>query len=143
MVNERSDIMIDVKTLKRQHAGINDVISGIKTSLKTSDIEIDAFEIAQKINLLAGVLKIHLGTEDRYMYPHLMQSESAELKQVAKDYVEEMGSISDEFTDYKNRYNTKTKIVKDTAGFVNETRRILKILETRIQKEDINLYPIF
>jgi hemerythrin-like domain-containing protein len=135
--------MIDIKTLKRQHEGIKDAILGIKRSLKTVDLEGEAFEISKKINLLAGVLKIHLGTEDRYMYPQLMQSESDDLKKVAQDYVKEMGNISVEFTDYKNRFNTKTKIVSDSKGFVKETQRILEILETRIKKEDTNLYPIF
>lgn len=44
---------------------------------------------------------------------------------------------------YKNRYNTKTKILSDIKGFVSETYRILEILEDRIKKEDANLYPIF
>jgi hemerythrin-like domain-containing protein len=143
IVIKRRRIMLHIETLKRQHEGINDAISGIKKSLKITDLEREAFEISQKISLLAGVLKIHLGTEDRYMYPQLMQSESNELKKVAKEYVEEMGNISGEFIDYKNRFNTKTKIVSDTKGFINETERILKILEERIEKEDSNLYSIF
>lgn len=54
-----------------------------------------------------------------------------------------MGNISDEFVDYKNRFNTRTKIISNTREFVNETQRILRILEERIKKEDANLYTIF
>lgn len=135
--------MVDIKILKRQHEGINSIITNLRESIDETDLEEGAFEIAQKINLLSGVLKIHLGTEDRYMYPQLMKSSSKELKKIAQDYVEEMGNISNEFAGYKNCFNTKTKIISDIKGFVNETQRILKILEERIIKEDSNLYPIF
>lgn len=33
--------MVDVKTLKRQHEGINDVITGLKGSIDTVDLEGD------------------------------------------------------------------------------------------------------
>ena len=133
--------MVDIKTLRRQHKEIYDAISGLKESIETAgNLETEAFEIAQKINLLAGKLKIHLGTEDRYMYPYILEKGSDDLKIVAQDYVAEMGAISGEFSDYKNRFNTKSKIIGDPAGFLAETAKVLKVLEERIKKEDSNLY---
>lgn len=134
---------MEIKTLKRQHEEIVDLISDLKKSIEAADnLEAGAFEIAQKINLMAGKLKVHLGTEDRYMYPYILEKGSDELKRVAQDYVAEMGTISDEFTDYKNRFNTKSKIIGDTKGFAAETAKILRVLEDRIKKEDMNLYRI-
>jgi DUF438 domain-containing protein len=142
MIERGENVMVDVITLKRQHEEINAVITGLRGTVGTVDLKGDAFEVSQKINLLAGILKIHLGNEDRYMYPHLLQSGNDDLKKIAQDYVAEMGSISNEFLEYKNHFNTRTKINSNTREFVNETQRILKILEERIKKEDVNLYPI-
>jgi len=135
--------MLDVKMLRRQHEEIYDVISELKESIEAEgNLENRAFEIAQKISLLAGKLKIHLGTEDRYMYPYILENGSDELKKVAEGYVMEMGDISGKFSDYKNRFNTKSKIISDLKGFLSETAKILKMLEERMKKEDLNLYEI-
>jgi hypothetical protein len=132
---------VDIKTLRRQHEEICDVILGLKGSIEAVDnLEIEAFKISQQINILAGKLKIHLGTEDRYMYPYILEKGSDELKRIAQGYVIEMGTISDEFLNYKNRFNTKSKIINDSKGFVTETSKIIKVLEERIKKEDSNLY---
>lgn len=135
--------MLDARTLKRQHEEIYSAINLLKASINTGSLEDVAIEIAQKINVLAGILKIHLGTEDRYMYPYLLQSGDDELKIIAKDYVDEMGGISDAFTVYKNRFNTRSKILSDTKGLVSESKRIISVLEDRVMKEDMNLYLKF
>lgn len=136
--------MFDIKTLRRQHKEIYDAISGLKGSLEAVDhLEAGAFEISQQISVLAGKLKVHLGTEDRLIYPYILEKGSDELKRIAQGYVAEMGTISDEFSNYKNRFNTKNKIISDMKGFVTETAKILKVLEDRIKKEDSNLYQYF
>jgi DUF438 domain-containing protein len=133
--------MIDIKTFKRQHEEIYDIISALKVSIgAVNTLEAEAFEISKKINTLAGKLKVHLGNEDRYMYPYILEKGSAELKSVAQAYVVEMGTISNVFSDYKNRFDTRSKIISDTKEFVKETAKILKVLEDRIKKEDSNLY---
>lgn len=135
--------MVDKQSLKRQHEGIYEIISELKKSTERADgLEENAFAISQKINTLAGKLKVHLGTEDKHMYPYLLDSGKDDLKKIAKDYVTEMGNISDKFTSYKVRFNTSTKITSDIKGFLDETKRILKILEDRMKKEDENLYPL-
>lgn len=136
-------MFIDTRTLKRQHEQIGNVVADLKENFgKESDLEFRASEIAHQINLLAGLLKIHLGTEDRCMYPYLLQSGSEELRKTAQDYMEEMGNISEEFVEYKKRFNTRTKIMNDTRGFIIETQKIITTIEERIKKEDINLYPV-
>jgi len=135
--------MLDIKILKRQHDEIYNVILGLKERMEAEgDLESKAFEIAQKINLLSGKLKIHLGTEDRYLYPYLLEKGSDELRKVAEDYVTEMGDISNKFSLYKSRFNTKSKIVNDLKSFVPETAKILKVIKERIMKEDVNLYKV-
>ncbi len=135
--------MLDIAILKRQHEEIHDVISEIRESIKAEgNLENRASDIAQKINLLAGKLKIHLGTEDRYMYPYILEKGNHELKKVAEEYVEEMGDISEKFSEYKTRFNTKSKIISDLEGFLSESAKILRMIEERIKKEDTNLYRV-
>nr|WP_278330534.1 hemerythrin domain-containing protein [Clostridium magnum] len=93
------------------------------------------------MNTLAGKLNIHMNSEDKFLYPELINSRDEQLKQIAKQYSEEMGNIHQEFSNYKNKFNTKTKILSDVDGFLKESKEIIKLLENRISKEDIYLYP--
>jgi hypothetical protein len=77
------------------------------------------------------------------LYPNLLNGTNETLKNLANSYIDEMGGIADIFTDYKNQFNTKSKII--TAGiesFLTETRKILKSIEIRINKEENELYKM-
>jgi len=128
--------------LKRQHEDIFNIIRGIKAIIQQGNMERDAADIASQINTLAGKLRIHLISEDEFMYPFLLNSENSELKNIAREFIDEMGNISNEFMEYKNRYNTKSKILNDKSKFLVETESIFKALENRIEKENKFLYPL-
>ena len=74
------------------------------------------------------------------MYPQLLQSDNAELRKTAQAYIDEMGHIRKVFTDYKDRYNTRTKITGNSQAFIEESNRVFEVLEDRIAKEDLSLY---
>lgn len=84
-----------------------------------------------------------MGSEDKFLYPNLLDSENNKLKNLANSYIHEMGDISDVFTNYKNNFNTKSKILEiGTNIFIQETKKILKSIETRINKEENELYKM-
>lgn len=58
-------------------------------------------DITTHINKLAGKLKIHLSSEDKFLYPNLLNGDDNKLKNLANSYINEMGGISDTFTNYK------------------------------------------
>ncbi|HEX2926018.1 MAG TPA: hemerythrin domain-containing protein [Ruminiclostridium sp.] len=132
--------MLYLDTLKRQHEEIAEILSDIKADLENKDISKEAFQIASKISNLAGRLKIHLNTEDQYMYPQLLKSSNLEIKKTAQAYMDEMGTISDEFTAFKDSFNTRSKISSDVDLFIKECKRIFGLLEERISKENSTLY---
>jgi hypothetical protein len=134
--------MLYLETLKRQHTEIKEILAELKQNLNNEDISKDAFSIAAKISNLAGKLKIHLNTEDRYMYPQLFTSTNAEIQRTAKAYYDEMGTISSDFMAFKDKYNTRTKIINEPHAFKREFKRMLGIIEDRMAKEDANLYNI-
>jgi gas vesicle protein len=70
-----------------------------------------------------------------------IKSSNAALKELAENYMNEMVSIGDKFMEYKDNYNTKSKILADVDKFIRETREIFKLLKTRLEREDKELYP--
>lgn len=133
--------MANINNLERQHSEIKDSVLKIKQVANSNDMKADLDILVREINTLAGKLNIHMNSEDKFLYPALVESNDEQLRQIAKQYSEEMGNIHKEFNDYKNRFNTKTKILGDKVGFLKESKEIIKLLEERISKEDMYLYP--
>ncbi|MDF2613893.1 MAG: Hemerythrin cation binding domain protein [Clostridia bacterium] len=134
--------MANINNLERQHKEIYTEIQAIKKLIGHDTIAEDSSELAKMISLLAGKLKMHLQSEDKFLYPGLLESDRTELRQLAKDYINDMGAIHNEFEKYKFQFNTKNKIDNDMKQFRNETEQIFKILENRLNKEDHYLYPL-
>lgn len=132
--------MADIKNLTRQHGDIDLLIGNIK-NLSKGNIESNIDIIVKDINMLAGKLKIHLDTEDKFLYPDLLNMNNEVLNTMAKEYMKEMGNISSEFIKYKNSFNTKNKIMSNVEQFKIQTVEIFEILERRINKEERELYP--
>jgi len=132
--------MADIKNLTRQHGDIDLLIGNIK-NLSKGDIEGNIDIIVKDINMLAGKLKIHLDTEDKFLYPDLLNMNNEVLNTMAKEYMNEMGNISSEFIKYKNSFNTKNKIMSNIEQFKIQTVEIFETLERRINKEERELYP--
>lgn len=133
--------MIGMKNLERQHKEIKELLFGIKEQINLDNSAINLDALVKNINTLAGKVKIHMNSEDKFLYPTLINGEDQNLKQLAKDYSDEMGNIFMEFNNYKSQFNTKTKILNDLDEFSKESKRIISLLENRISKEDMNLYP--
>ncbi|MFA9398623.1 MAG: hemerythrin domain-containing protein [Clostridiaceae bacterium] len=134
--------MANIINLQRQHKEILETLNIIKRLIDIGEIETSAMDISVQINQLAGKLKMHLNSEDKYLYPDLLKSESVELKNIANEYINEMGDILVVFTEYKMKFNTRSKILLDTKGFLEQSKIIFSTIENRINKEEIGLYPL-
>lgn len=133
---------MNLSNLIRQHMDIRGEIKYIKEVIDKSSIELNAMDISSHINKLAGKLQVHLMSEDKFLYPSLINGEDLELKKMATLYMDEMGEISEVFVEYKNKFNTKNKIEANKEGFFQETKIILKAIEERINKEENGLYKL-
>lgn len=133
--------MASMDNLERQHEEIKELFKDMKKTLQSplGDSQID--EMVKLVNTLAGKLKIHMSTEDRLLYPALKKSQNDKLRQAEKQYSSEMLSLSETFAAYKNKYNTRSKILADVKAFTSESQIMLRLLEGRIAKEDKELYP--
>lgn len=134
--------MIDIDNFTRQHKDILNDINEIDKIISKQDYEEHLSEFVSHINSLAGKLKIHLSYEDKFLYPHLINGQDAELKDMAEEYIHEMGDIANVFTAYKNEFNTRSKINERLDTFKFDTKSILDKIKNRISKEENGLYKI-
>lgn len=131
---------MNIDNLERQHLDINKLFKKINGTLSLKNIDNNLDELVWDINTLAGKLNIHMRTEDKFLYPQLINSNDSNLRHISKEYSEEMGNIHMIFIEFKNQFNTKNKILNDKNKFLVESKKVLKLLENRIDKEDKNLY---
>ncbi len=133
--------MANINNLTRQHIEILEMIYDIK-ELINKDLEVECSEIAKNINLLSGKLRIHLESEDKFLYPNLLKNENEKIKNIAKCYIDEMGDILSIFNDYKNQFNTRSKIINNKDRFIIDTKEVFDKIEKRMESEDRELYKL-
>ncbi|EOR24415.1 hemerythrin HHE cation binding domain-containing protein [Clostridium sartagoforme AAU1] len=132
---------MNIDNLERQHLEINSLFSKINKNLNSNNITNDIDSLVWDINTLAGKLNIHMKTEDKFLYPELINGANENLKKIALEYSQEMGNIHKVFEEFKSNFNTKNKILNDIDKFLIESNKVLKLLKNRIDKEDRSLYP--
>ena len=116
--------MRNIDKFSRQHEEIKEeLVFFIDISINKNNYEENLSEIALHINKLSGKLIIHLGSEDKFLYPDLLETENLELRNMAKEYIDEMGNISEKFKVYKDKNNTKTKILNNNDKFIIEKKK--------------------
>ena len=134
--------MSNLNMLKRQHSEVLTIIDNIENLIMDGDLDANAKEISSNMNMMAGKLKMHLMSEDKFLYPNLMKSNRVEVRNIAQTFNNEMGNVSDMFTDFVQKHNTATKILQNKESFLMESKKIFKIIKDRISKEDCELYPL-
>lgn len=134
--------MANIESLKRQHDDIRKNTASILHIIDNQDLDSNINDLVTYINILSGRLLIHLSTEDKFLYPELLVSTSVEIKKLAERYIDEMSSLADKFNNFKNKFNTKSKINSDKHAFILELKATFKLLQERLDREDRELYPL-
>lgn len=134
--------MSNISLLKKQHESILEVIKHLEELIENSDFEKSAKDIAYGINNLSGKIKMHLMSEDKYLYPELMNSKNSDIKNTARMFNDEMGSLAGAFADFVQAYNIPAKIIENKSAFVEESAKVFGLVIKRIDKEGGRLYPL-
>ncbi len=134
--------MTNIDNFIRQHKDIIEEVNHIDKTISKQDYQDHLDDFVSHINKLAGKLKIHLNSEDKFLYPNLVNGADIELKNMANSYIEDMGNIANAFTNYKNEFNTKSKINQKLDTFVSQTKLIVNKIRNRISKEETGLYKL-
>lgn len=132
--------MSNLNNYLRQHKDISELINYLKETINRGKITEKAKDLSLKLNNLAGKLKVHLVSEDKYLYPTLKNSSDITVKNLAIRFENEMGGLSDTFMLYKDKYNIASKILGNENEFKKDTLNILRALELRMSKEENELY---
>lgn len=132
--------MTTLKNLERQHKDIYETIQEAMALIESGNLDENAMAIARHISALAGKLKIHLNSEDKYLYPALVEKGSLALKSKTTSYIKEMGSLSQTYMAFKDQYNTKSKILADQAAFTKASSQVFEAVLDRMHREDTDLY---
>lgn len=133
---------MNLENYLEQHKSITLEIDKLKELVKINNFDSYVDEIAQHINVLSGRLKIHLLNEDRYLYPKLKEARDENIVNLAKEYQNEMGDLATIFASFKEKYNTKSKLLLNKYYFINEFNLVIRKIESRIEKEESGIYKL-
>jgi iron-sulfur cluster repair protein YtfE (RIC family) len=133
---------MDINNLLRQHDEVFELITKINRYQNQEQVKENSFEISKSLAQLSGILKIHLGSEDKYVYPVLIKHQDVKIRKIAEGFSQEMGELAKVFDAYKIKYLGAYKIAENAETFLDETKVVFFALKERIKKEDISLYPL-
>lgn len=125
-----------------QHKSIKNEIIQLKELRKKNQIVEDATELAYHISALAGKIKIHLLSEDKYLYPNLQRNSDERIRKMAQNYQDEMGPLANHYIEFKEMYNTPNKIQTNQDSFKKDLDQTLSQIEKRMDKEEKELYQM-
>jgi len=132
---------MNIPDLKRQHTEVLSLIRNIET-LSSGNIDAAAKDVAYNINALSGKMKMHLLSEDQFLYPGLMNSSDIQIKETARRFSEEMGGLAGAFQSFVKQYNVPFRITNQKDDFLTESKKVFGLIKERIENEDRKLYPL-
>ena len=128
--------------LRKQHEEMVGIVTKMSAILNCEKLSKDANEMRSLLSQLAGKVNIHLAMEDKALYPHLLGHSDDKLKNIARNYIAEMGDIGTTFKGYLSKWPDPTSIQKTPDLFIKETKGLFDVLSKRIAKENKELYPL-
>ncbi len=99
-------------------------------------------EIFNSLSKLSQKLDDHLVLEDDALYPILFNYRDPHIKEIAKQFIKEMGDFHDTFIAYTNEWNTPHSLEDHFSVFHEQTSNILSKLIKRKEKEDNELFTL-
>jgi iron-sulfur cluster repair protein YtfE (RIC family) len=93
--------MTNTANLERQHQDFFDLISKIAIHKSEQQVKDNASTISLLLSQLSGKLKIHIISEDKFLYPSLKNSTNPTIKTTSQAFYAEMGGLSQVFGDLK------------------------------------------
>lgn len=127
-------------TYIEQHKAISEEMNAIRQIMHKTNFTDQADDLVRHLCTLAGKIGVHLSMEDKSMYPRLAESRDPQIRDMAIRYQNQMGGIAGRFTSYKEKYNTRQKLLEHAADFKSETQQVFQEIDQRIAKEEHELY---
>lgn len=132
--------MSRTERFRQQHNELMGLATELRGLLNPAALAQDGSAARSCVSKLTGKLTLHLGTEDKVLYPELMSHKDATVAAMAKRFANEMASTAPVVVAYSQKWGTATAIKQDPAGFVKESKTIITTLADRIKRENTELY---
>lgn len=125
---------------REQHNDLLKIAGELQSLLNPVDLSKDGAKARACLASLMGKLVLHLGAEDKVLYPELAAHKDASVAAMAKRFSVEMQETAKAVVAYNNKWGTPTAIKSNATEFIAETRNVLRILADRIKRENQELY---
>ncbi len=129
-------------TLRRQHRALEELVQHITRTMVRIDTHDDAMECGRSLGKLTGVLTFHLAAEDQSLYPRMQASSDQNVAKTAAAFAQEMGGLSEVYSEFAAKWSTGNAIFEDPDGFRTEAQLVFSALARRIERENEELYPL-
>lgn len=129
---------------RRQHEELASLSAEIleRVAAPAAELAADAGHVRRLVARFAGKLAVHASMENEALYPRLLAHRDPEVRAKATALFDEVGALYASFGGYRERWPTIDAIERDPAAFAKDTRRVLKVLWSRMMRENDELYPL-
>ena len=134
--------MTHTDELRRQHDAATQLMIGITGQIGAYRGPDDAYRLTLGVAQLLGLLRVHLTVEDDYLYPELIGSDDPRTAALARRFAREMGGIAERLEEFAMHWSASAGIAARFGEFRDEARHLFAALETRIRRENQQLYPL-
>jgi iron-sulfur cluster repair protein YtfE (RIC family) len=132
--------MTDLCKLRGEHTEIQKIVRKLRylISQPSPPPQLHLFALRHE---LSSTLIAHLKAEDWLLYPQLIASTDAQVAATASAFSEEMGGLAVSYRHHCQRWNAEA-IAADWAGYCRGSRDLIDALNSRITRENRDLYPL-
>lgn len=127
---------------RRQHKELVKLAGELMQVLDAETLAERPEEACRRLARFTGKLKVHAAMENAALYPRLLESEHAAVRNEARRLFLEVGELYDHFASYSERWCSAAAVQADPACFSTETVSLLQRLGQRMMRENEDLYPL-
>ncbi|MFO0619626.1 MAG: hemerythrin domain-containing protein [Polyangiaceae bacterium] len=126
----------------RQHEELSVVAKELLKSLDSIKIAEDPSTVRRMLATFSGKLRVHAAMEEEALYPRLLASTDPGVRDKARELLDEIGGLYDQFFQHLGKWSDGAAIKADPEGFCRDTMALLFRLKVRMKRENEELYPM-
>ncbi|NLP44107.1 MAG: hemerythrin domain-containing protein [Peptococcaceae bacterium] len=134
--------MSRIANLQRQHQEIISILEKIGNFKNLTDVSQNSSTLSLNIGFLSGKIMSHLQSEDKFLYPSLVNHQDHSIRATSTRFNKEMGDLAEQFVSFKTKYMVAKNIKDSPEEFLQESSKIFKAIRKRINAEEKELYPL-
>ncbi len=132
---------MNIDKFKHDHAVILGRVGELRRLVQAGAAD-NAPAIANLVVSISAIIKLHLSSEDRVLYPALSASSDSAAVRTAERFKSEMGAIAAAYSEFSRKWILASRVAAEPEAFREDANRVFKALHERIQRENRELYPL-